>query len=389
MRLTAASKSYSTKPAMTACAGGGCTLSDQVITSSHAESDTWQSTWVGQTQLGGYININMISGRYLFFNGWVEPYGNGWYCPRSYVNINFVQGATVHCFFSVSSPNYLAPGTLSGNCILGYRCSQLANVGWSSQAFRGNNGYWLETQAECNSAINDTENRGRTWSHEYVNNHVESGGTLGDGPHTTFSSVGCNPGPGSNQQWFTASSVANAFGLAYYPADAQSVARQRLIANTLPNGYAWTFQSTCSPSTSSVNGDTLNLSCGENGVAAYDWTNARQNTLAGQLAGQTVNAATSACNATYGVAAGSCTISVQNGSILPSNPAQITIVVTTPTSASSANGPPDATAASPGALLLPISAMTNPLTDPPPLALFGSLALALITLAWTRRRFRR
>jgi len=257
---------------------------------------------------------------------------------------------------------------------------------WNNQPFYGNSGYWLETQSECNSAINDTENRGRTWSHTYVNNHVESGGTLGYGPHTTFSNVGCNPGPGSRQQYFTASSVANAFGLAYYSADAQSVARQRLIANTLPNGYAWTYQSTCAPSTSGHNGNTLNLSCGENGVAAYDWTVARKSTLAGQLAGQTVTAATSACNATYGVAAGSCSISVQNGSVLPSNPAQITIVVTTPTSASR---PPGGAAASPSDLYLPISVVMNPVTDPPPFELFGSLALALITLAWTRRRLRR
>jgi len=240
---------------------------------------------------------------------------------------------TVYCFFAVSSPNSLGPGTITGNCLLFNHpeCSAYGYVAWNNSAFNGN-GHWLETTAQCNSAINDTESRGNSWGQNYVTTHVESGGTLAAGPSVSDSNVGCNPGPGSTQQWFTATSTANAWGLAYRKADAQAVARARLNANALPSGYTWTFQSVCAPSVSGRNGDTLHISCGENGVAAFNWDPSAKSALASKLAFLAVTTATNDCNATSGVASGSCSIIVQQGSTMPSA-ANITINVTTPNAA--------------------------------------------------------
>jgi hypothetical protein len=324
---TTASKSGAAS--MTACPSG-CPLISKAIDGSQTSTPSLGTTGWNQTSIEGYLQVNNLNQHAE--SGVVAPYAvlpdqvllhcqnggydNGW---GFFVSLPYAGTVTVDCILygpdQMPPPAnfFVQPTTLDNG--LPIEVDQ-PNAFWS-------NGYQVLTQADCNNAVTQARSQASGWANNDWNAQI-SGWTAVSGPTTWTDNEYCSPQVGSAVNTAMGHSTGHDSGLGWHPTDAAAVARTRLNAQ-LDGHFGWTSQSTCTPSVIGVSGTTISLTCGESGIEQYQWSAADTSGLQAKLAGLSLADAQTLCQATVGVSGG-CTISLQGGTMLPTNPAAITII---------------------------------------------------------------
>jgi hypothetical protein len=326
--FTRVTASKSSDPTMTACPSG-CPLSAKAISGSQSFNPSFSTTGWNQTSIEGYIQVGNPNQHAI--SGVVAPYAVlpdmvKLYCQNGgsdggagfYVSLPYQGTTTLDCLVSssIESPPpagfFVHPTTLDNGVPI--VVDQLSAF-WS-------NGYSVLTQADCDNAVTQARSQANSWATNTWSNQI-SGWTVASGPATWTSNEYCTPNVGATAGTVTGYSTGNASGLGWHPADATALARSRLNAQ-VDGHFAWMSQSTCTPVVSGVSGTTITVTCGESGTEQYQWNANDTSGLQAKLASLSLADAQAACQATAGVSGG-CSISLQGGTMLPSNPADITI----------------------------------------------------------------
>ncbi len=324
--FTTASQSLASPGAMTACPSN-CDLTAKTFANSQLFSATFPATQIPQSALTGMIHVvNAGPGNWIVPSPGYSFTGGGFACAPQPITLPPNAPHDYFCFIAATTPPSIAAGTIKGTV------SASPQVTYTQPApLQGNGGYEVLSQ-DCAAALDNVKNtQGAPWAQSWI-----SGQTLPSGwqfaqsaPTITFSGDTCPLGKQQATTFdFTASSTTNVSDIAYHPADAQALAASRL-ASQIPGGDALKAgsQTTCTPAVQGVSGTTITVTCSDAGIAFATWTSDRKAQLTAAIAGKSKTAALATCNATPGVQANSCAITIQggDGTLLPASAAVITV----------------------------------------------------------------
>lgn len=327
--FTSASQQRSFSGSLTGCPNSsGCDFADNSVDWSASGQETVYYSSSQQVALAGSVTV-FLGGSPPGANTcgnckiYIQNSNGNWQCGWYTITISVGQQVPVWCSFAISSPSYLASGT-----IFGCATTQGFSICWNSAAFTW---YAQESYADCHTALSDVAYNKDHASLQSHWNSVTSGQTIVSGPSYSYGNWDCNPGVGSLTQSFTASATGTVTGLAYAPSNAQQAAINKL---PLDSGYHWVSRSACSSvQTTGSSGNKVFVTCPAAGTEAYTWTSGDRQSLAIALAGRAVSDASALCNGTSpyspypGASSGTCSITVSpaGATTMPANPSAITI----------------------------------------------------------------
>jgi hypothetical protein len=338
VKFTATNKTIQSQPASITDCSSGCTINAyQHLANNITENNYSVAATAGPvaTQtLQGYLWVAHVSGGPNPAYATLTLSSGGVSCTVVIGNPNGLATGTAEtdfCNTGVYSPltDSSFAGSLTGaTCFDGdtpkqYRCNFAWQVANLSQPLTTNPKRPSVSYSDCHNAM---DNLAYTQGHDamssWVSANTNSGWMVAGSPSYTYGNWNCSPGIGSlaSSGTFHAWDTTWVDAYTFDPAAAQNYAMNNLNGQ-LPTGYVWQNNASGCSLGSSVSGSTVNINCQYSRTAVYDWSLALKDSLAQNLANPSLDATAAAniCNNAPGVVPGSCTVTISNGTLMPSN----------------------------------------------------------------------
>jgi hypothetical protein len=332
--ITPASQTLGSAPNMTACGMriGSC----NVVATEAAGTVTANGSAVAAT--GTHLQA---SGQLAFFldeqDSATGPYTGSWVVSGPAGNceglITTSSTSPYPAFlFRVDGVRSVAVGGISG-CITNGppQTPNLLGTCWDNLGVLTDSSYQVVAPADCSAAITSAANAVNVQADATARSQLGARAIFYDA-HTGGRGFACSPTAGAAGSLTTGSATVDYVVWGFLPSDAQKVALSRVNGLLQPGWYWSSVPLACaSPSFASGNA-TVTIACAASGTATADWRagqtsagDAAVAALRSRLQGQPLSTALSLCKQSVGVAG--CSISIANGSLLPSDVSQIMVVI--------------------------------------------------------------